>query len=72
MASSTHWLILPLISPATEGPVSVTSGNLPAVKIFRESFVRYRALCSVSYTPQNSRLLSHEMVLSCAGDIRYR
>ncbi len=70
--SSTSWLILLPISSATEGPTPDTGGNSPPVKALSESFVRYSDPCSVSYTPQNSKLLSQEMLLSCAGDIRYR
>ena len=51
-------LHLPLIVSAIDGPASDTRGKFPLVKISSESFARYRALCSVSYTPQNSRLLS--------------
>jgi hypothetical protein len=65
-------LILPLIVSAIDGPTSDTKGNFPLVKISSESFARYRALCSVSYTPQNSRLLSQETPVSCVEDIRYR
>ena len=34
------------------------------MKGFSASFARYSVLLFISYTPQNARLLSHEMLLS--------
>ena len=72
MVSSTRRSILPLIVSTIDGPTSDTRGKFPLVKISSESFARYRTLCSVSYTPQNSRLLSQEIPASRVEDIRYR